>query len=163
MSKNLRLLQSLITLWKSRPGFQTLRIASKCLKLEVSIREYEILFCNRRWFRRNGNSQVGVIGFGRVVCGSSAQHFLLLCLFSFYSSGKLIFMHTLTLHWDSLTRRLSASAYYTSPLFYPIQYISLYAIWPLNLPWNISRACCWKTRLFLLWFVQPRLHFHDGF
>lgn len=88
---------------------------------------------------------MGVIGFGRVECGSSAQHFLLLRLFSFHSSGKLIFMHSLTLHWDSLTWRLSALAYYTSSLFYPIQYISPYTIWPLNLPWNISRARCWKT------------------
>lgn len=88
---------------------------------------------------------MGEIGFGRVKRGSSAQHFLLLWLFSFHSSGKLIFMHSLALHWDSLTWRLSALAYYTSSLFYPIQYISPYTIWPLNLPWNISRARCWKT------------------
>lgn len=93
---------------------------------------------------------MGVIGFGRVECGSSAQHFLLLRLFSFHSSGKLIFMHGLTLHWDSLTWRLSPSAYYKNSLFYPTQYISPYTIWPLNLPWNISRARCWKNIVFPL-------------
>lgn len=103
---------------------------------------------------------MGVIGFGRVECGSSAQHFLLLRLFSFHSSGKLIFMHGLTLHWDSLTWRLSPSAYYTSSLFYPTQYISPYTIWPLNLPWNISRARCWKNVVFPLAVIcAARLHF----